>query len=497
MHAAERIDPVRAWLAVAAAVVVAAVAGSLVLPRLVWEGFLWRYLWGPVYADAHNARCAARDGGVSLLSDADACADAAARGLVVAEPGYTLVSEAVYAAVLLFALVGVLFLLRRLEVGGEPEFLLGLLPFMLFGGALRVVEDALDAAGRAGVSPPIEYPLNTPLISPLIYVTVFVVALAALLWSLHLEATGRFDRYVRPLAGIGSAVLVLTLGVLAWLAATTGYVGFYPQVAVVVLVVTGLITAGAWWAVGRYAPGLNRGTGTLGLVVLAAHVLDGVANVVGIDWGAELGLPYGDLVPKHPINRAMIDVGEAVNAALLSAGGAAMEPLTEVLQTAWPFLVLKVAAALFVVGIFDEAIFEESPRYAVLLLVAIVAVGLGPGTRDMLRATFGISAGGHPLQPGGPGRGGPAQASRPASRLRVGVWRPVEPGLEAELPRDRPGALAEERLAGEQRLGARDEHPHDLQAERLDVAGRQPDRVGLEADRLEALRQGVEQVLPP
>jgi uncharacterized membrane protein len=39
---------------------------------------------------------------------------------------------------------------------------------------------------------------------------------------------------------------------------------------------------------------------------------------------------------------------------------------------------------------FDDAIFEESPRFAVLLLVAIVAVGLGPGTRDMLRATFGI-----------------------------------------------------------------------------------------------------------
>jgi uncharacterized membrane protein len=33
---------------------------------------------------------------------------------------------------------------------------------------------------------------------------------------------------------------------------------------------------------------------------------------------------------------------------------------------------------------------EESPRYSIIMLVAILAVGLGPGTRDMLRATFGI-----------------------------------------------------------------------------------------------------------
>jgi len=40
--------------------------------------------------------------------------------------------------------------------------------------------------------------------------------------------------------------------------------------------------------------------------------------------------------------------------------------------------------------VFDHRIFEESPRYAYLLLIAILAVGLGPGTRDTLRATLGI-----------------------------------------------------------------------------------------------------------
>jgi uncharacterized membrane protein len=84
-------------------------------------------------------------------------------------------------------------------------------------------------------------------------------------------------------------------------------------------------------------------------------------------------------VPKHPVNRALIGVGEQFPGTI-----------QHFLGTAWPFLLVKIGAAVFVVWVFDEQIFEESPRYAILLLVAIVAVGLGPGTRDMLRATFGV-----------------------------------------------------------------------------------------------------------
>jgi len=40
--------------------------------------------------------------------------------------------------------------------------------------------------------------------------------------------------------------------------------------------------------------------------------------------------------------------------------------------------------------VFNGEMFEESPRYTLLLLITVLAVGLGPGSRDMLRATFGI-----------------------------------------------------------------------------------------------------------
>jgi uncharacterized membrane protein len=187
----------------------------------------------------------------------------------------------------------------------------------------------------------------------------------------------------------GSGALAITLALLGWFAVTTDYVGFYPQIAVIVLGGATLVTLLAWRAIERNKPVLNKGTGAIGLAVLFAHSVDGVANVVGIDWGDELGLPYGDLVPKHPINDAMIGVGGWISGTVSGLTGGAVVP-AEVIGQAWPFLLLKVGAAVGVIWLFDETIFDESPRYAIILLIAIIAVGLGPGTRDMLRATFGI-----------------------------------------------------------------------------------------------------------
>ena len=376
MSVLQCLDPERAWLGAVGTVVAVLALGALLLPGLVWDRFLWRYFWGPVYADAHAAVCAVKAGGTtSLLGSQSACASAAG---IVAYPGYTAVSEVGYAVTLVAMLLGVVFLLRRLDVGEEPRFFWALLPYMFLGGALRVVEDANDAVPQ-GVDAALAYPWNALIISPVIYVTMFALTLVALVASVRLEEAGRVDGYERALAGVGAAALALVLAYLLWLAATTAHVGFFPQVAAVVLVVSTALVAGLWYGLERYWPSVNAGTGTMGLAVLWAHVLDGVANVVGIDWGAELGLPYGDLVPKHPVNRALIGVGERFP-----------EALTSVVGTAWPFLVVKVVAAVLVLYIFDEAIFEDGRRFAILLLVAIVAVGLGPGTRDMLRATFGI-----------------------------------------------------------------------------------------------------------
>ena len=375
--AAERVDldPERAWAGTVLAVLVALLVGVVAFPRLVYDRFVWQYFWGPVFADAHNvgqSGCAGRFADrVELYTTADACRAAAREGAVLARPGYTAVSEVGYMVLLLLALVGVFFLLDRLDVGDDRGLFFALVPFMVFGGAFRVLQDAGEIV--------VGYPANVLLISPIIYVSVFVITLAALLASIWLERRGTADEYTRSLATIGTGILAATLGYLLWLAFTTPEVGFRPQVTVVTLLLAAVAIGATWWLIGRYAPDINRGTERMGLVVLGGHAVDGAANVIALDWMPALGAGR-NLVPKHPINEGIV----AYTGMILPDSAVA------VVGTAWPFLLVKMVAATIIVWIFDEEIFEESPRFAVLLLVAAVAVGLGPGTRDMIRATLGI-----------------------------------------------------------------------------------------------------------
>lgn len=366
----------RAWTAAVVAIVGVLVGGSLLFPDLVYGSFIWQYFWGPVYADAFNAACAAWNGGSPQLYASSASCEAA--GGPTAYPGYTLVSEVGYALTLIFSLVGVVFLLRRLDLGEELSFIYPLVPIMLFGGALRVVEDAMNAVPE-GVEPAIGYPVNTLLISPLIYFTVFFVTVGALLVSIWLDRNDLTETFEWPLAGLGTTLLVGTLGYLSWLAATTDYVHFHPIFTVLTMVGAVAIAVGLWIPIRRRVPWMASGTPVLGGVILWAHSVDGLSNVLALDWGQELGLP-ADLVPKHPVNRGIIEISESV----------LPESLASTIGTAWPFLLVKVVAALVVIALFDEKMFEEGPRFAVLLLIAVIAVGLGPGTRDMLRATFGV-----------------------------------------------------------------------------------------------------------
>ena len=373
---AERLDvePVRLWAGSVLALLVALVGGSLLFPRTVYDGFVWHFFWGPVQADAKSAVCAIREGGATrYLYETAACSAAPEP---VAYPGYTLVSEVGYVVVLLVALSGLVFLLRALDLGTDRELFFSLLPFVFFGGALRVVEDVTDAAA----DPLIGYPLNTLLISPVIYFTVFGVTLAAVVASAALADRNVVGDYTRLLLGSGVAVLVATLLFLLWSAvAPDGPGTFYPQVIVVILVGSTASAVGTWWLIERVAPAVNAGTGRMGFVVVWGHAVDGVANVVGLDWMVALGAGP-NLVPKHPVNRGIVEItGATLPADVLAVTG-----------DTWPFLIVKLVAATVVVWLFDEQIFDENPRYAILLMIAILAVGLGPGTRDMLRATFGV-----------------------------------------------------------------------------------------------------------
>jgi len=387
MELSEDIDPARAWLAALAAGVVLTAAAALAFPRRVADGVLWRYFWGPVDADAHAATCAVRSGGTTeRLYSAAACR--AADG-VVAQPGYTTVSTVSYALILVFMLVGVLLILRELGVEMSPQFFYALFPFMLLGGALRVVEDVNATLLGAGQSTFIPYPEVALIISPFIYFVMFAFTLAALVASVTLERRGAIERFEPALAVAGTAGLLVALGALAYASIAFDPVAFNPLFFALVVGGASLVAALFWLGSERYAPVINEGTGRMGILVVWGHAGDGLANVLSLDWGPELvGQSYGS---KHVVNRATVRVTEAAYVRFEERGLVeSSQYLVDTFGTAWPFLLIKVGAAVAVVWVFDDRIFEESPRYAYLLLIAILAVGLGPGTRDTLRATLGI-----------------------------------------------------------------------------------------------------------
>jgi uncharacterized membrane protein len=380
MELFDDLDPARAWLAAFVGGIVVTVAAAVAFPQRVADGFLWRYFWGPVDADAHGATCAVRSGGTTeRLYSQSACR--AADG-IVAEPGYTIVSTVAYAVVLVFMLVGVLLLLRKLEIEMSPGFYFALFPFMLLGGALRVVEDVNATFLASGMDTFIPYPEVALIISPFIYFVMFGFTLAALVATVSLDRRGALERFEPALGAAGAVALLATFGVLAYASATREIIAFNPLFLALVVVGATVIAALFWAVSERYAPVINEGTGRMGILVVWGHSVDGIANVLSLDWGPELvGQSYGS---KHVVNRATVRITEATYE-FLGYGG-----LEETIGSAWPFLLLKVVAAVAVVWVFDEQIFDESPRYAYLLLIAILAVGLGPGTRDTLRATLGI-----------------------------------------------------------------------------------------------------------
>ena len=374
------LSPERAWAVVVGAVTAVLAFGSLLFPRQVYDGFLWRYFWGPVAADGQGARCAVREGGTTeLLTSSADCASAVEAGQVVAFPGYTTVSTVSYVFVLLGMLVGVIFLLRRLEIGDEFRFFYALFPFMLFGGALRTVEDAGIAAMRAGTEPLIPFPWSALLISPFIYFTVFAVTLLCVVAAYALADRGIVDDYAKPLFGMGVVALTVAVGYLVALAVVTDYVSFYAQILVLTLAIATLSTWLLWRLIEGWKPSINRGTGFAGFLIIWGHAVDGVANVIGLNWMPEL-TGTANLVPKHVVNELIVTW----------TGRLLPDSIVAVTGDAWPFLFVKLGAATFVVWVFNGEMFEESPRYTLLLLITVLAVGLGPGTRDMLRATFGI-----------------------------------------------------------------------------------------------------------
>ncbi len=371
------VDPVQAWVISLVAAVFGTVLGAVALPRTVYDGFLWRYFWGPVVADGRGAECVERiDGETVVHQTATACSQASG---IVAEPGYTAVSTVSYGIILVFLLIGVYLGLERVSLDVDMRLFAALVPFVPLGGMLRATEDIMVALPADTAAPVPEFPLTAVLISPFIYFLVFALTIAGLGASVWAERRNLVERYDRTLLAIGIGLVGLSGIYMTVLASYLPDLHLSPAMFLATIGGATGVTAVVWWGIDRYAPVVYAGTGWIGSVIIWGHAIDGFANVLSLDWADALGLG-ASYSPKHVINELVIDVTAAVQPAAL----------TDAIGSAWPFIVLKVAVAVMVIWLFNDEILEESPRFSLLMLVAVLALGLGPGSRDLIRATLGI-----------------------------------------------------------------------------------------------------------
>ena len=123
--------------------------GCVLWPEVFWDNFVWKYIWGPIVADA--------------LGEPQ-------EGIV---EGYNVVNTLVYALMLAVAVIGIWRAFHYLGIRLDAAFLIAIVPWVLLGSVARTLEDA-GLFARDGA-------LVYFFISPIIYMMVGLVVFGLVL----------------------------------------------------------------------------------------------------------------------------------------------------------------------------------------------------------------------------------------------------------------------------------------------------------------------------
>ena len=257
---------------------------------------------------------------------------------------YNLVDTLTYAFILIAAVYLVYRWLHCAGIRIDDRLVLSTLPFVLFGGLLRVVEDT-------GM---IESELRYLLVTPLIFIVVFLVTILSLFCTTVLEKKGLVQEYTPLYRGIGIALTLITGGVLVQHGILFSTVGILE--ALIILSLAGLTTLLVWGAL-RHLAHWEYVKNPLYTFLIFGHMLDASATSYGID--------------LHPISYMEVHV---VGSALIALTG-----------TAFSMFLLKLAVIIPAVYILEQYRKEGNRELWCILLLCMIILGLAPGTRDMAR----------------------------------------------------------------------------------------------------------------
>ena len=262
-------------------------------------------------------------------------------GKRIAERGlYGPVEYLVYGAIMIALMFFIIFpLLDKRKVKFDTKFMLALLPYILLGSALRVLED-LSIRPRAWS--PLE--LAFYVVTPGIYILIAALTLTCLFFSMVVAKKFRQDFY-KVFAGIGLVFAVPIaafeiLGFQAWL-------GVIATLALATAIVAILIFA-------FKKIGFQTLKSRLNILALASQALDGSATFVATQF-----FLCGE---QHPLSGMLLDIF----------------PLS--------FIFAKIALVLVIIHYVDQEVKDPNLRGFIKIIVAIL--GFATGLRDLL--TLGV-----------------------------------------------------------------------------------------------------------
>ncbi len=263
------------------------------------------------------------------------------------DAGYNPVNTFTWAVVLGICIFGIFRLLEKLNVKVNSRFILSIIPFVLAGSSLRVLEDS-----PAGIIDP---PFSYLLITPNIYFLVFAITVLCLWLAIRLEKAGFVRDFYSAFAGLGFLWFLVNLTTLLY---------FEDVVAAYVPVFVLVAGTGLTFGFYRFAAYFKSEifTNPLNLSILLAHLMDASSTYIGVD---KLGY-----FEKHVLPYYLIE-------------------LTGTALVMYPLKLIIFVGVLYVLDTqFEDD--EESVNLKMLIKMVILILGLSPATRNTLRMMLGI-----------------------------------------------------------------------------------------------------------
>jgi uncharacterized membrane protein len=263
------------------------------------------------------------------------------------DEGYNTVNTLTWAVILGICIFGVFRLLEKLEVKITPRFIASVMPFVLAGSSLRVLEDS-----PAGIFHP---PFSYLLITPNIYFLVFAITISCLWISIRLQKAGLIKDFHLTFAGFGLVWFFINLVILLHFENIV-----VPYVPVFVLG-AGIGLTFIFYLIARHFKS-SIFTDPLNLSILMVHLMDASSTYIGVD---KLGY-----FEKHVVPTYLID-------------------LTGTALVMYPLKLIIFIGVLYILDTqFEDD--ERSLNLKMLIKMVILILGLSPATRNTIRMMLGI-----------------------------------------------------------------------------------------------------------